>query len=50
MQGAVTYDGFEAKMYWTIVPPLPADKASGGGAWANEAAMIADPPKLSVHF
>ena len=50
VQGAVTYDGFEAKMYWTIVPPLPADKSTGGGAWASEAEMIKAPPKLSVHF
>lgn len=47
--GAVTYDGFEAKIFYTLTPPLPAVDTTGG-AWENEAAMKANPPTLKFEF
>ena len=50
VQGAVTYDGFEAKMYWELTPPLVGNETSGGGAWASESAMNAAPAQLKIKF
>ena len=43
VQGLVTYDGFEAKMYWEITPPDFATHST-------IALMQANPPKLAFKF
>ena len=50
VQGSVTFDGFEAKLYWELTPPLATDESTDSGAWASEAAMLAAPPKLKMKF
>ena len=43
MQGTVTYDGFEAKIFSTLTPPAI-------GSWDTPAAMAATPPTLTMKY